>query len=70
MPEASRVEEEIKATYPKAEVLLIEGSGGVFDVTLDDKLIFSKLQRVATSTERFPHEGEIVKLIEKEKPGS
>jgi selenoprotein W-related protein len=38
--------------------MLIPGSGGVFDVTVDGKLVFSK-QR----TGRFPEAGEVEKLI-------
>ncbi|MBI5199418.1 MAG: hypothetical protein HZA09_05310 [Nitrospirae bacterium] len=40
------------------DVELIEGSNGVFDVTVDGKLIFSK-----DKLYRFPDEGEITKLI-------
>jgi len=36
----------------------IEGSGGVFDVFMDDKLIFSKNKEF-----RFPESHEIVNLI-------
>ena len=38
---------------------LIESSGGVFEVKLNDQLIFSKKQ-----LGRFPDEGEIVQFIE------
>lgn len=37
---------------------LVAGSGGVFDVFADEKLIFSKLK-----VHRFPEEGEIAALI-------
>jgi selT/selW/selH-like putative selenoprotein len=37
---------------------LIAGSNGVYDVILDEKLIFSKHQ-----TKRFPDNDEIIKLI-------
>lgn len=47
-----------------AQVKLIEGSGGVFDVTVDGKLIYSKHQ-----TGRFPDEGEVVELAEKLRAG-
>ncbi|MCJ7603470.1 MAG: Rdx family protein [Desulfobulbaceae bacterium] len=42
-----------------AEVELIAGSGGVFDVVADGRNIFSK-----AAAGRFPENGEIVKLIE------
>ena len=38
---------------------LTEGGGGVFDVRVDGKLVFSK-----KSTHRFPEKGEVVGLIE------
>ncbi len=66
MPKASRVEEEIKEAFSDAKVTLIQGSGGVFDVKLEDRIIFSKLDKIGTFIERFPDKGEIVKLIEKE----
>jgi len=42
-----------------AQVELIAGSGGVFDVVADRRKIFSK-----AAVGRFPEEGEIVRLIE------
>ncbi|MBI3982522.1 MAG: selenoprotein, partial [Gemmatimonadetes bacterium] len=33
---------EIQATYTDATVKLIESSGGLFEVTVDGKLVFSK----------------------------
>ncbi|TME25807.1 MAG: SelT/SelW/SelH family protein [Chloroflexi bacterium] len=41
------------------EVSLRSGSKGRFEVTLDDRLIFSKAK-----LHRFPHAGEILKLAE------
>jgi selenoprotein W-related protein len=43
-----------------AESTLIPGGGGVFDVTVDGKIIFSK-----KSVGRFPEPGEIVGMIQK-----
>jgi selenoprotein W-related protein len=40
---------------------LIEGSGGVFDVTVDGKLIYSKFQ-----TGRFPEDDEILQQLSSE----
>jgi selT/selW/selH-like putative selenoprotein len=42
-----------------AEVELVAGSGGVFDVVVDGRKIFSK-----GAATRFPEEGEIARLIE------
>lgn len=41
------------------EVSLVTGNKGRFEVTLDDRLIFSKAR-----SKRFPENGEIVKLAE------
>ncbi len=41
-----------------AEVELIPGSGGVYEITVDGRTIFSKKQ-----LNRFPEEGEILRLI-------
>ena len=40
---------------------LIESSGGVFEIQLDGKLIFSKKK-----LERFPNDGEVIKLVKTE----
>jgi selT/selW/selH-like putative selenoprotein len=40
------------------DVELIAGSGGVFEVMVDNRLVFSKRKKG-----RFPHIGEIAKLI-------
>ena len=40
------------------EVDLVAGSGGVFDVTVEGRLVFSK-----TSNHRFPDPGEIAGLL-------
>jgi selenoprotein W-related protein len=37
---------------------LVPGSGGAFEVTVDDTLVFSK-----HNTGRFPQSGEVVRLI-------
>jgi selenoprotein W-related protein len=43
-----------------AESTLTPGGGGVFDVTVDGKIIFSK-----KSVGRFPEEGEVVRMLQK-----
>jgi selT/selW/selH-like putative selenoprotein len=64
LPQASRVEAELRAHYPDLNVKLIESGGGIFDVKCNDKLIYSK-QNI--EGRRFPNKGEITKLIEQEK---
>ncbi len=58
------MEEEIKQAYPSAEVRLKEGDSGIFEVSLDGEIIFSKLKRIGTKEDRFPHPKEIVGIIE------
>ena len=43
---------------PAAQIELIEGSGGAFEVTVDGRLVFSKLQQG-----RFPAYQEIPTLL-------
>jgi predicted Rdx family selenoprotein len=43
-----------------AEIILHPGGKGIFDVSLDGKLIYSKYQ-----SRRFPNSGEVAELIEK-----
>jgi selT/selW/selH-like putative selenoprotein len=42
-----------------AEIELIAGSNGIFDVIADGKMIFSKFEQG-----RFPQSGEIISLIQ------
>lgn len=58
LPQASRLEEELKGKFSDIIVDLIEGTNGVFRVKLDDKVIFDKAYK-----SRFPEYGEIPKLI-------
>ncbi|MBN2091071.1 Rdx family protein [candidate division KSB1 bacterium] len=57
MPKAASLADELREEFT-AEVKLIPGSGGVFDVVFNGKKIFSKFD-----TYRFPQPGEIVDLI-------
>lgn len=49
----------LRDRYGDAQITLIEGSGGAFEVRAGGKLIFSKLQ-----TGRFPDEDEIFALLD------
>ena len=44
--------------YPEAEVKLIESSGGVFEVTMEGRLIFSK-----KALKRHAEPGEVLRLV-------
>jgi selT/selW/selH-like putative selenoprotein len=48
----------LKKAYPDAEVRLVESSGGLFEVTVDGKLVFSK-----KAARRHAEPGEVVRLI-------
>lgn len=57
------MEAEVKVNYPNAKIQLIKGGGGIFDVKLNGKLIYSKKNM---ESPRFPNDGEVVKLIKQE----
>ena len=52
------MEKELDAAFSDISVQLIPGHGGVFEVKLDDKLIYTK-----SDTGRFPDAGEISGII-------
>jgi len=53
------LEQELKRTFGSdITVELIPGSGGVYEIGMDGKTIFSKKQ-----LNRFPEEGEVIRLI-------
>ena len=58
LPRASSLEVELKSKFDHVNIELISSGGGVFEVTLDNILIFSK-----KALERFPEQGEVEKLI-------
>ena len=53
------MEQHLKTKYDGAAIELIFSGGGVFEVTLENELIFSK-----KSLGRFPDDGEIDTLID------
>ena len=58
LPKASSLEVELKNNFPQADISLISSGGGVFEISLNGNLIFSK-----KALNRFPVVGEIKKLI-------
>ena len=58
LPKASSLEAELKKSLTTIEISLVPSGGGVFEVALDEKLIFSK-----KALNRFPEDGEIKKLV-------
>jgi len=49
---------EVTEVYPDAEVKLIEASGGLFEVTVDGNLVFSK-----QALGRHAEDGEVLRLM-------
>ena len=60
LPQASSLETELKQNFPNMEISLISSRGGVFEIVLDGKLIFSK-----KAINRFPEKGEVLRIINK-----
>ena len=58
LPKASSLEVELKNNFPQADISLISSGGGVFEISLNGDLIFSK-----KALNRFPKDGEIKKLV-------
>ncbi|PYP47081.1 MAG: hypothetical protein DMD50_05485 [Gemmatimonadetes bacterium] len=54
---------EIRKTYPHADVKLIQSSGGVFEVEVDGRRIFSK-----KALGRHAEPGEVVQLMRQVAP--
>ena len=52
------MEATLQQEFPEARIEAVRGAGGVFDVTVDDVVVFSKHQ-----TGRFPTESEIVQAL-------
>ncbi len=50
---------ELKQTFPNADLRLIQSSGGVFEVTVDGRLVFSK-----KALRRHAEPGEVLKAIQ------
>ena len=58
LPQASSLEVELKSKFDHVDIQLISSVGGVFELTLDNNMIFSK-----KALKRFPADGEVEKLI-------
>jgi selT/selW/selH-like putative selenoprotein len=55
---------ELKQAYPDAEIRLIESSGGLFEVAVDGKQVFSKKQ-----LRRHAEPGEVLKAVQQLRGG-
>ena len=58
LPKASSLEVELRNDFPQADISLIASGGGVFEISLNGNLIFSK-----KALNRFPEDDEIKKLV-------
>lgn len=56
---------EIRDAFPHAEVRLIQSSGGVFEVDLDGRRVFSK-----KTIKRHAEPGEVVRLLKQAASGA
>ena len=54
------MEAELKDAFPDCTVEWIRGDNGIFDVTMDGSMVFSKYEQ-----SRFPEEGEVPRLVKK-----
>ena len=57
-PQAVSLADKINSELADANVEIVEGSGGVFEVTFDGKLIYSKKE-----TGEFPEEQDILNIL-------
>ncbi|MCZ7587045.1 MAG: Rdx family protein [Deltaproteobacteria bacterium] len=57
-PRATSLVAAVKARFPDADITLIEGSKGIFDIKIGDTMIFSKYD-----AGRFPEHDEILDLL-------
>ena len=51
---------ELKQNFPEAQVRLVQSSGGLFEVTVDGQLVFSK-----KASRRHAAPGEVVQAIQR-----
>jgi selT/selW/selH-like putative selenoprotein len=54
----------LKQVYPDAQIRLVQSSGGLFEVTVDGQLVFSK-----KASGRHANPGEVLQAIERLRGG-
>ena len=62
-PRAAALAAEIRKAYPQAEARLIQAAGGVFEVEMDGRVLFSK-----KALGRHAAPGEVLTLIAQARP--
>ncbi len=65
LPEASRLEEELKGNFPNIRIELIESNGGTFKVVANKEVIYDKLT-LSKQNARFPMDDEISCILQEE----
>ena len=64
LPEASRLEEELKGNFPNIRIEIIKGSGGIFKVVANKEVIYDKLA-LSKQNARFPMDDEISSILKR-----
>ena len=64
LPQASRLEDELKNSFNNVEIELIKSSGGDFKVIVDEQIIYDK-RAMSNDEARFPNDSEISSIISK-----
>jgi len=59
-PRAFSLRDELSTAYSESEIEMIESSGGVYNVYVNNDQIFDKI-----ASDRFPNDGEILTLVER-----
>ena len=65
LPQASRLEEELKGNFPNIHIELIKSSGGTFQVIANKQVIYDKLA-LSRQNARFPFDEEISSILKNE----
>jgi len=65
LPEASRLEEELKGNFPNIRTKLIESIGGTFKVVANKEVIYDKLA-LSKQNARFPMNDEISCILQED----
>ena len=62
-PKAASLADTLRKEFPDAAIELVKGDKGIFDIAVDDKVVYSKHERSVSLSD--VSEGEIVEIIKK-----
>ena len=65
LPEASRLEEELRGNFPNIRIEIIQGSGGIFKVLANKEVIYDKAS-LTKQNARFPFDNEISCILQED----